>query len=272
MKVRVNSDDFGISPGVNFAVETMFQNKQLDSASLICGSVFFDQAVEIAKRNPGLKIGLHFNLTSGASVLGYQKLPLLTNQNGNFKNGFLKIVLLSLFRHSKLHSEAKQELDAQIDLIKKLGIKLSHIDSHRHIHYIPPIFSLVAKAAQVHGIDNIRIINESIFSENQIKNLPFKNLLWGGLIKWAVLRLLGIVNGAKNIQTKCYFFSIINSCNISQNLIEKIKLPNRFDELEIMIHPGNPDIDKQEKNLLEKNHLLSRGRITESQITANKIR
>jgi predicted glycoside hydrolase/deacetylase ChbG (UPF0249 family) len=261
MKIRINADDFGISRGVNFAIEKMFQQKKLHSASLIFGCGFFEEAIEIAKRNNNLSIGLHFNLTSGFSASNH-KLPLLTNHLKKFKNGFLKILLLSIFCKKKLEKEIEIELEAQINQLKSRNIKIDHIDGHRHVHFIPLVFNLVVRSAKKHEISVIRFINENIFSTFLIKH-P-KNFLWnGGLIKWFVLTILALFNKNK-INQKEYFFSILYTGLISKALLEKIKIPKKFKQAEIMIHPGNPDIDKNLQNKLEeKYHLFSNNRIIE---------
>jgi chitin disaccharide deacetylase len=261
MKIRINADDFGISPGVNLAIEEMFRQKKLHSASLIYGCGYFEKAIEIAKQNPNLKVGLHFNLSSGKSAFSHQNQSLLVDKEGNFKNGFLKLLLLSFFQKEKLQQEIKQELEAQIEAIKSCKIKLNHIDSHRHIHFIPAIFPLVVAAAQKHQVQQVRVINESLFATWQI-DYP-KNFLWnGGLVKWLILRSLGLFNGSKKIP-QSYFFSILHTCKISRNLIDKIKVPKNFDEVEIMIHPGNPQIDISLENLQERAHLISGERLVE---------
>lgn len=261
MKFRINADDFGISPGVNSAVEEMFKKQKLHSASLIYGCGYFDEALVIAKRNPDLKIGLHFNLTSGKSAFNHQKPALLTDKNGNFKNGFLKLLLRSVFKKKALQKEVKQELEAQISAIENAGIKLSHIDGHRHVHFIFGIFPLVVEAAKIHQIQQVRVINESLISTFSI-NYP-KSFLWdGGIVKWLILRALGVFNGSKKIPQN-YFFSILYTCSISGDLISKIKVPRNFNEVEIMIHPGNPKMDETVQNLEERQHLLSQNRYKE---------
>lgn len=249
MKIRVNADDFGISPGVNDAIEKMFRAGSLNSASLICGCGFFDEAVVVAKRNQDLEVGLHFNLTNG---------------DARFKDGFLSLLLMSLFNRKTLEEKAEKELRNQISLIEKNGIKLSHIDSHRHIHMIPAIFKIVKKVADEKGITRLRVVNESLVKTLLI-NHP-KTFLWnGGLIKWLVLTALKIINNHKSNR---YFFSILYSCEVTQNLISKIKVPKKFrdSEIEIMIHPGNPEIDSKIENLEEKTHLISSARKAEFSI------
>ena len=85
MLLRINADDFGLSPGVNSAILQMFLQQKLHSASLICGCQYFTSAVQIAKQNPNLQVGLHFNLTTGIASFLHQPNSLLVDKNNRFK-------------------------------------------------------------------------------------------------------------------------------------------------------------------------------------------
>lgn len=261
MKAMINADDFGISTGVNLAVKKMFNQKKLNSASLICGCKYFDSAIQIASEIPDLKIGLHFNLTTGNSTNLNSTAPLLADKNNKFKNGFVKLLFLSIFKKKEFLQQVEDELEAQIKLLKNHKIIIDHINGHRHIHYIPGILKVVENAAKKHQIPYIRIINESFFYSWNIGG--FSYLFNGGIIKWLILRCLGLINGSTKINSPRYFFSILYTCQISKELIAKIKMPKKFTEIEIMIHPGNPDIDKELKDLEERPHLLSQNRYLE---------
>ncbi len=259
----INADDFGISEGVNLAVEKMFKQKKLNSASLITGCGYQDQAIAIANQNPDLKIGLHFNLSNGNCCFKDQNLNLLTDKSFRFKNGFLKLLLLIIFNRKEFLKQLEIELDAQLSWLKQsLKSPISHIDGHRHIHYIPGIFAIIVKKAKEYQIPRIRIINENLYYSWRINkgNLFIKN---AGIIKWLLLRFFGIINGAKKITTNRYFFSILNSCELSKELIAKIKIPKNYQKIEIMIHPGDPEIDSKTSDLEEKTHLISKMRYQE---------
>jgi len=260
MKVRVNADDFGISPGVNAAVENMYQSRLLHSASLICGCGYLGEAIRIANANPGLKVGLHFNLTTGFSAVRSKSSRILITKKGRFKRGFLSLLLLSVFRKRKLISEVRDELRAQIEILKIAGLKINHIDSHRHVHMIPAIFKIVNEIAIENNIKYVRVVNEDFFKTWAIK-YP-KTYIWdGGLIKWAILRILGVFNPKSDV----YFFSILYTCSISADLIKKIVWPTGYKEAEIMIHPGDPEVDA-DLVLEEKQHLISKKRRVENAV------
>jgi predicted glycoside hydrolase/deacetylase ChbG (UPF0249 family) len=260
----INADDFGMSEGVNATIEKMFLQKKLNSTSLITGCGYQDQAIQIANNYPDLKVGLHFNLSNGHSSSAQgQNLNLLVDQNLKFKNGFLKLLLLVIFKKKEFLKQVEIELDAQLSWLKKsLKSQIAHIDGHRHIHYIPGIFALVVKKAAEYQIPRIRIINENLYYSWQIDktNLFIKN---AGIIKWLLLRFFGMINGANKVSNDRYFFSILNSCGLSKELIAKIQIPKKYHKLEIMIHPGDPEIDSKASDLEEKSQLLSKMRYQE---------
>ena len=73
----INADDFGRHELINLAVEKAFQNGCLRSTTIMAGGKFFDDAVEVAKRNPELGVGIHFTLANGYPVLPPEKIPTL---------------------------------------------------------------------------------------------------------------------------------------------------------------------------------------------------
>ena len=265
-KILVNADDFGISKGVNEAVIEMHKEGNLDSASVMVTGKYFGDAIEKAKANKSLKVGLHFNLTTGKSVLHPISLPLLVNENGIFKNGFVKLLILSILHKKQFLSEVEAEMKAQIEFLKAFGVKPKHIDGHRHVHYIFGIFNIAAKLAEENKIERIRVINESLFGSLKLGIPPIS-----GVIKWFVLRMLGLFNGSRKI-TAPYFFSIIYSCKIKNSLFKKLKIPSKYKEVEVMIHPSILRFEMEEANIeYEKPHLTSDFRAIERNFIKPKI-
>ena len=268
-EIIINADDFGISKGVNEAIIKMHKEGNLQSASLMISGKYVLDAVEKAKQNPALKIGLHFNLTTGKSILHPISLPLLVDDNGFFKNGFVKLLSLSIFRRSQFLHEVEAEMKAQIEICRAYGLKLSHIDGHRHVHYIFGIFSIAENVAKKENISRIRVINENIF--NTLKLLKFPPI--SGIIKWFILRFLGLLNGASKYakeNNSPYFFSIIHSCRITNNLMQKMNYSN-ISKLEIMLHPSLLKLDSAEQLDYEKQHLTSKFREKETNFIKPKI-
>lgn len=88
-----------------------------------------EHAVELSKQMPTLAVGVHLTLTCGKPILG-KKVSSLIRNDGNFYN-------LCDFENENAkidENELYDEWKTQIDKLYSLGIKLSHIDSHHHIH------------------------------------------------------------------------------------------------------------------------------------------
>ena len=245
VKLIFNADDFGISQGVNEAIFKAHTQGILNSTSIMITLKYVPQALELAKQMPDLNIGLHANLTNESSVLKQNEIPLLVDENGKFKHGFVNLACLSLLHPTELKNQAKKEIKAQIEKALSCGIKLTHLDSHRHIHMIPAIFKAYMESAEEYNIPRIRFVNENPITT--IKQTSSKEWLTdGGLIKNLVLISCAVVNKILfGFKSDTYFYSIINTCKITRDKLKSYKVPNAYNVVEIGIHPGLPEIDKQ---------------------------
>src|SRR5580658_10488040 len=85
-RLVVNADDFGLSPSVNQAVVRAYREGILTSASLMVNEPGFDEAVQLARENPKLGVGLHLTLLHGHSTLPPEKIPGLVNSRREFSH------------------------------------------------------------------------------------------------------------------------------------------------------------------------------------------
>jgi hypothetical protein len=69
-RVIINADDFGMSAEVNEAVIRAYKEGVLTSTSLMVTGAAFEQAVTLAKENPGLAVGIH-RAVVGKSILSH---------------------------------------------------------------------------------------------------------------------------------------------------------------------------------------------------------
>lgn len=264
LKIIVNADDFGASKGTNKAIIQGSTSGIINSTSIMINIFNVDDEDKNFLSNTNIDLGLHLNLTNEYAVSNKEDIDLLVDKNGKFKNGFVKLFLLSLIHPIKFKKQVKLETRAQIEKYKNLNIKLLHIDGHRHIHAIPSIFSIIKKLSKEYNIDRIRIINENIFYTMKY-NKDYSFLFDGGFIKYCVLKFFSIINHYK---TNTYFFSILYTGKIFEDKVLKIKVPKKYESLEIMVHPNIVGIDK-ENEVFDKN-IVSNNRIKEMQMLMNK--
>lgn len=136
----INADDFGYCPAINMGIIESYQQGILSSTTLMAGMPGFDQAVKLAKQNPGLGVGVHLTLTCQKPVR--KDIPSLVDSNGDFHNINFYEKNFSIDR-----DELYKEWKAQIDKVIESGIQPDHLDSHHHVHTIGHITDVFEQLA-----------------------------------------------------------------------------------------------------------------------------
>src|SRR5215813_8893882 len=80
----INGDDFGYSEAVNRAIVMAHREGVLTSCSLMVNEGAASQAIELARLNSGLAVGLHLALVHGRAALPHEEIPHITDTKGDF--------------------------------------------------------------------------------------------------------------------------------------------------------------------------------------------
>lgn len=142
----INADDFGYSRGANYAIVDSHRHGVLTSTTIMPAMPGFEHAVELAKENPDLGIGIHLTLTCGYPLLEGHKT--LVKENGEFPRlGFYEDPDTEISI-----DEVHREWEAQIQRVLNAGIKPTHLDSHHHIHTYKGLGPLFIELAQKYDL------------------------------------------------------------------------------------------------------------------------
>ena len=130
----VNADDFGLSRGVNRGIVKAYEIGIVTSASLMVRPSTASEAAAYGRKNPGLCLGLHFDLgewvyRNGQWVPLYEVVPIKDNR--------------------AVKDEAYRQLDA---FRRTLGQDPTDIDSHQHVHLGEPVGSILFEIALEVGV------------------------------------------------------------------------------------------------------------------------
>lgn len=147
MRLIFNADDFGLTEGVNLGILKAFTNGVVRSTTLMVNMPFAKDAVEIAKQNPELGVGVHLTITAGSPILN--KKNSLLDAEGKFHNKDLLYDYTVELDTEELYEEWKAQIEKFIELMK---VKPTHIDSHHHIHLIPKYLEVAVKLAEEYDI------------------------------------------------------------------------------------------------------------------------
>ena len=163
-RLIVNADDFGQSPSVNEAVVRAHREGILTTASLMVNEPGCAEAVNLAKENPRLGVGLHLTLLLGRSALPPDRIPGLVNARGEFSNTPVAVGMNYFFRRS-LREQLRAEIHAQFEKFHATGLNLDHVNGHLHLHLHPVIFKILMEDADKLGIRRLRLTREPFWMD-----------------------------------------------------------------------------------------------------------
>lgn len=168
----MNADDFGIAPGVNRAILELHAAEVLTSATLMAQAPATEEAVNMALAMPSLGVGCHIVLVDGTPVSGPPRIPSLIDHGTGAFHPTLGSFLKRLYTFRIHSAEIEAEAAAQIAHLQSYGLRLTHIDTHKHLHMFPAVLRPVLRAAKAAGIRAIRNPFEPIWSLNATANAP----------------------------------------------------------------------------------------------------
>lgn len=127
----IRLDDMGMCHSLNMAVQKVIENEIPFSTSVMFACPWYQEAVEILKKNPQVGVGVHLTLNAEwknyrwGPILGKEAVPSLVDSNGFFFHSRSK-----LFANNPSINEIERELRAQIERAINSGIRIDYLDYH----------------------------------------------------------------------------------------------------------------------------------------------
>ncbi len=255
-KFILNADDFGLSKNINKGVVDGYNSGVLKSASLCANGDAFSASVnEIMPECPDLCVGVHLNLIEGKALKNSTEIPMLTDADGNFNNGFVQ--LLAKSNNKSFLEQVEIEFRAQIEKI--LGyLKPAHIDSHVHTHAIPEIFAITCKLADEYGIPYVRTQFERPYLTPSIEkhiNLKYPvNQIKVALLDTFTMKNRKTLAQYKKLKTNDFLVGVSYTGMMNNNTVESGLRALKSEEniiVESLIHPYYSE--KQDEYLITQN-------------------
>ncbi|MEQ5838038.1 hopanoid biosynthesis-associated protein HpnK [Paraburkholderia acidicola] len=152
----VTADDFGLHTRVNEAVERAHLYGVLTAASLMVAAPAADDAVERARRLPGLRVGLHLVLADGPAQLPHAVIPDLVDAQGRFGDNMVRDGFRFFFL-PQVRAQLAREIRAQFDAFARTGLPLDHVNTHKHFHLHPTVLTLILAIGRDYGMRAVRL-------------------------------------------------------------------------------------------------------------------
>jgi len=236
-RLIVNADDFGLSASVNTAVVRAHREGILTTASLMVNEAGFAEAVELARQNPRLGVGLHLTLLHGHAALPPGQIPGLVNGRGEFSNSPVGVGLAYFFRPA-LREQLRAEIRAQLDKFHATGLKLDHVNGHLHLHLHPAVFKILMAEASRAGITHLRLTRDCLSRSRRMTRGRWFYRISHAAIFELLSRRARKVLAEKKIRHAQITFGLLQDSLVAEAYILKL-LPDLPDgDSELYAHPS----------------------------------
>ena len=152
----VTADDYGAAREVNDAVEEAHARGILTATSLMVAAPAAADAVARAKAMPRLRVGLHIVLVEGQPMLPPSAVPDLVDGTGHFRTDMARAGAAMFFR-PRVRRQLAEEIAAQFDAFRATGLRLDHVNTHKHFHLHPTVASTILKIGKRQGMRAMRV-------------------------------------------------------------------------------------------------------------------
>lgn len=230
----INADDFGLHELINEGIIESHLDGCVTSTTIIAGGSAFEHAVMLARQCPTLGVGVHLTLI-GAKPVARADVHTLLTSDGNFYPTYKVFALrYALGLISQEHIE--YELRCQMQKIAGSGIRITHLDSHQHLHTLPGMARIISKIAKEFQVGKIRIPDEPVCymgtGKLSVSRMFARTILTGcaSLARYQYKK--------QGLYSPSHFYGMLSGGAISTAEIYHIirNLPDGVSEL--MVHPG----------------------------------
>ncbi len=194
------------------------------------GAPAAQDAIDRARRLPGLAIGLHVVLVNGHPVLPADRIPDLVDERGEFLVDLVRAGFRFFLRRG-IRAQLAAEIRAQFE---RFGDRspLDHANAQSHMHVHPTVFELILEIGREHGLRAVRIPREPFGGTRTIEP-------WVALMR-ARARRAGLVYND-------YAFGVNDAGALSEARVLQIlrKLPDGVTE--VFFHPATAPFEGADK-------------------------
>jgi len=228
----VSADDFGLARGINEGISKAFREGIVTSINVIpAGGAYYDARSALKEIKPP-EIGAHLALTETAPVTSPGKIPTLVDGEGKFcknhRRFFLRLISKKISRE-----DIYTELVSQMERLREIGIPITSLSGHEHIHMHPDILKIFIEIAKKYRVPAIRHLHgDTMAGFVSFKKFYRKAILvfFGGS--------MGLTIRKAGILCTDNFLGFLDSGNLEEETLVAMLKGLRDGTTEIVTHPG----------------------------------
>ena len=235
----INADDYGYFSCVSRGILKGAESGAITATGIMANSPNFNESIKWLKQANELDQGVHLNISYG-QPLTHQLQKRLEQWQGTFPDK--SVVVKKIITRQIPVSDIENEWRAQIQRCIDSGIKIAFLNSHEHLHMLPPLYKLFTSLTKEYNLVYSRYSSPEWQLPMNISS-TIRNLL---LFSMHLLNLRYVNSKAPKL------LGMNESGQLSLPYLKKIFSTLKTGEVyELMCHPGHFDSDEiQDPHLL----------------------
>lgn len=153
----VNADDFGLTEGVSVGILRAHREGIVTSTSVLALGPAYPKVSHLLADHPCLGVGVHLAAVGeDPPLLSRAEVPTLFGRRGRLPTTWS--TFLSRAALGRVDpGDVRREFTAQLELVRELGLPITHLDAHQHLHLWPMVGRVVLELARRFGVPAVRV-------------------------------------------------------------------------------------------------------------------
>lgn len=218
LRIIINADDFGLSRTINERIVALLSCGVVTSATLVGNGEAVEEAARLVGAHPRCSFGVHLNITEGRPLTCSPGLRAILDARGCFDGNRVRMLRL----RADVREAIYQEWAAQVQRIRSLGVPITHLDSHHHVHTLVGLFGVLKRLQMTFRINKVRITKNIYGACDGSPLLLARKRLWNFALR------------------HCYATRTTDGFTSFSAFLERLRAGRDidYDCLELMTHPG----------------------------------
>ena len=153
----VNADDYGLTEQVSRGILRAHREGIVTSTSCLALAPGFATSGKWLLEEERLGVGVHLaTVGEDPPLLSAKEVPTLVDRQGRLPTSWR--VFLARATAGRIDgADLAREFRAQLDAVRQLGVEVTHLDTHQHLHLWPLVREVVLDLAVEAGIPAVRV-------------------------------------------------------------------------------------------------------------------
>ncbi|HYN41108.1 MAG TPA: ChbG/HpnK family deacetylase [Thermoanaerobaculia bacterium] len=155
IRLVLTADDAGLAAPLSLRIASLLASGRLSATSLLACAPAFDDAAEALRAAGVTEAGVHLCVVGGETPRSpLSAVPSLA-PGGRFPHSWPVVAARIAAGRARI-PEVEREWEAQLVAVKDAGFRVTHLDSHQHLHLLPKLLPVALALARRFDVPFVR--------------------------------------------------------------------------------------------------------------------